>query len=72
MRRFVQSETYARTRLVSGSMMIVLGVVMIIGMFRHAGLDWRAVTGYVLGLALIGLGVMRYREYAARPKGPTR
>jgi uncharacterized membrane protein len=63
MRRFVQSETYARTRLVSGS--------MIIGMFRHAGLDWRAVTGYVLGLALIGLGIMRYREYAARPKGPT-
>lgn len=70
MRRFVQSETYARTRLVSGALFAVLGLVIVVNTARHLGLDWKAVTLYVFGLALIGLGVMRYREYAGRPKGP--
>lgn len=71
MNNFVRSETYARARLVSGSMMIVLGAILLVGMFRRAGFDWMGLPGYVLGLALIGLGVVRYREYVLRKKRPS-
>jgi hypothetical protein len=70
-RQFVRSDGYARARLFSGTVMIVLGIVVVARMFLGAGLDWHGIPGYVLGLALIGLGVVRFREYAARTKGPT-
>lgn len=50
--------------------MIVLGAVLIVGMFRRAGLNWMGLPGYVLGLALIGLGIVRYREFALRKNRP--
>ena len=64
MKKFVRSETYARARLVTGTMYVLLGGV-IIGRTAstQAGHDWRAIAAYVLGLALVLLGLNRYREW---------
>jgi sulfite exporter TauE/SafE len=63
-KKFVRSETYARARLVTGTMYVLLGGV-IIGRIAMAasGRDWRSIAAYVLGVALILLGLNRWREW---------
>jgi hypothetical protein len=65
-RNVVRSPRYARARVVIGAIGALLGVVILVRSFAAQGLDWRALPAYVLGLALIALGVVRWREYAAR------
>lgn len=61
MKRLVQSTGYARFRFVNGVIFIVLGIVLF-AQFAHAvGLRWQGVSGYVLALAFIGLGLYRMR-----------
>ena len=68
MRRTVpQSIGRARFKFVNGLVFIVLGL-FIIAEFVHAlGLRFEAISGYVLGAALIGLGVHRLRMGWPRP-----
>ena len=64
MRNFVRSETYARTRVGIGVLAAIFGTIVIVRMFLLAGIAWQGLPGYVLGLAMIGLGIVRIREYA--------
>jgi hypothetical protein len=63
MRKFVRSETYLRTRLVTGTMFVLLGGLLLGQIVARFGPDWHAIPAYVLGLALILLGLNRWREY---------
>ena len=55
MKRFVNSETFVRARLVNGALFAVLGAVV--------GVHWQAVPGVVLGLAMLALGIVRFRDF---------
>ena len=71
MRRFVHSEGYARARLVTGGIFAILGTIVLVRTLAAAGLNWAALPAYVLGVALIALGAVRYRDwFAARRKRP--
>ena len=63
MRRFVRSEGYARARLVSAALFIVLGALVIYRTFGAAGFSFAALPGCVLGLAMIALGIFRFRDF---------
>jgi uncharacterized membrane protein HdeD (DUF308 family) len=63
MRRIVRSEGYARARLVTGAIFMLLGVVVIVRTVGTAGLQWGAAPAYVLGVAMILLGAFRFYEY---------
>lgn len=65
MKRFVQSEGYARTRLVLATLFIVLGSVTIVRAVMGVGLTWKLLPAFVLGAAMIALGAFRYRDYFA-------
>lgn len=65
MRRLVRSEGYARARLVTGTIAMLLGAVVIVRTLAATGLAFAAITPCVLGAAMIALGVVRYRDYAA-------
>jgi hypothetical protein len=67
-RRIVGSRGYGRARLVNGTLVMLLGVVLIARMFGAFGLRWSAVPAYVLGVAMILLGAFRYYEYHAARK----
>jgi len=70
-RKFVRSETYARARLVTGTMYVLLGGVILGETMRSPfGHDWKAIAAYVLGIALILLGLNRYREWNMVRKNP--
>jgi len=62
-KKFVRSETYARTRLVTGTMFVLLGGLLLGQIVVRFGPDWHAIPAYVLGLALVLLGLNRWREY---------
>jgi uncharacterized membrane protein HdeD (DUF308 family) len=62
-RRIVRSETYARARLVTGSIFILLGIVVIVRTGMATGLQLAAAPAYVLGVAMILLGGFRFYEY---------
>ena len=68
MKKFVRSGTYLRLRLATGTMFILLGGVLLGRVVMLFGLDWHAIPAYVLGLALILLGIWRYREYGVARK----
>jgi hypothetical protein len=69
MKRMVQSEGYARARLVTGSIFAILGAIVLFRTLASVGLTWAALPAYVLGTAMIALGAARYREwFAARGK----
>jgi len=71
MRRFAQSEAYARARLVTATLFAVCGAVVIVRTAAVFGLVMAALPAYVLGLALIALAVVRLRDYrAARRRQP--
>ncbi len=63
MRRLIRSEGYARARLVSAALFIVLGTIVIYRTLAVTGLAGTAIPATVLGLAMIALGVLRFRDY---------
>ncbi len=63
MRRLVRSEGYARARLVSAALFIVLGIFVIYRTFGVARFSLAALPGGVLGAAMIALGLLRFRDY---------
>ncbi len=65
MKRFVRSESYARVRLVSAALFIVFGAAIEFRTFASVGLTGAAVPAYVLGAAMLALGVLRFRDYFA-------
>jgi len=69
-KRFVRSETFARTRLVTGGLFILLGIAIVVRTVAEVGLVGAAVPAYVLGGAMIALGAFRFRDYRAmrRPR----
>ncbi len=65
MKRLVRSEGYARARLVSGSLFGVLGAVVAYRTIAVTGLSLAALPGCVLGLAMLALAALRFRDYFA-------
>ncbi len=65
MKRFVRSQTYARARLISGALFVVLGVSILVRTIADVGLSGSAVPAYVLGAAMVALGAFRFRDYVA-------
>ncbi|PZR57462.1 MAG: hypothetical protein DLM50_05665 [Candidatus Meridianibacter frigidus] len=61
MSRRVRSRTYARFKLFNALLFIVLGVFIIAQMAHAIGARFEAVSGYVLGAALVALGIFRLR-----------
>jgi uncharacterized membrane protein HdeD (DUF308 family) len=66
----VRSEGYARARLASGALFMVLGGVVAYRTLAVAGLAMTAIPAVVLGAAMIALGAFRFRDYfgARRPE----
>ena len=65
MRRLVRSQGYARARLASGTLFGILGAVVAYRSVAFAGLSLAALPGCVLGLAMLALAVLRFRDYFA-------
>ncbi len=65
MKRFVRSQTYARARLISGALFVVLGVSILVRTIADVGFSGSAVPAYVLGAAMVALGAFRFRDYVA-------
>ena len=65
MRRMVRSHGYARARLVNALLFAALGAAIAYRTFAVAGLSISALPGAVVGLAMIGLAVVRWRAYAS-------
>ena len=61
----VRSETYARTRLATATLIGLAGAVLIVRTFLSVRLAGAAVPAYVMGLALLALAFVRFREYRA-------
>lgn len=57
------SKAYAGFKTLNGIVFIVLGAVIIGQLVRMVGLRFEAFGGYVLGAALIMLGVYRALEF---------
>jgi len=57
----MQSVGYARFKFLNGFVFIALGMLVVVQLLRGAGLRWEALSGYVLGAALVGLGLVRLR-----------
>lgn len=53
------SKAYAGFKIFNGVIFIALGVLIIMRMATMVGLRFEAVSGYVLGGALIALGIYR-------------
>ncbi len=70
MRRLVTSSGYARLRVVVGLVAAVLGLSILIKTFLAVGLTTSALPAYVLGAAMVALGLVRLRDYRAigRPR----
>jgi hypothetical protein len=61
----VRGPAYPRVRAAFGLAGMALGAVILWRTFFGIGLDWKGLPAYVLGLALIGLGVAKWRDYRA-------
>ena len=68
MRRMIESRGYGRFKFLNSVIFIALGVLIIVEMARGIGLRLEALSGYVLGLALIALGVFRLRTFLRAPR----
>ncbi|MBC5815810.1 MAG: hypothetical protein GIW97_04635 [Candidatus Eremiobacteraeota bacterium] len=69
MKRMIESPGYGRFKFINSGLFIVLGVLILFQMARGIGLRFEALSGYVLGLALIALGAYRMRSfYVKLPK----
>ncbi|GAC1308150.1 MAG: hypothetical protein NVSMB21_13050 [Vulcanimicrobiaceae bacterium] len=65
MKKFVRGETFARARLVSGALFVLLGIAIVVRTIAEVGLSGSAIPAYVLGTAMIALGAFRFRDYMA-------
>ena len=63
MKRLVRSDGYLRFKLVTGTIFIILGTILIVRTLWATGPRFEAIPAVVLGLALVGLGYVRFREY---------
>lgn len=63
MKTFVRSRTYALIRVVTGSIFIVFGLMILGWTLSTIHLLARGIPAYVMALALIALGVVRIRDY---------
>ena len=57
------SKTYAGFKVVNGVIFIALGIAIIVRMAMGVGLRFEAFSGFVLGAALIALGLYRTVGY---------
>jgi hypothetical protein len=64
-KRLVQSEGYARARLVNGTLFVVLGSVVIVRTLVAVRFGLQVLPACVLGMAMIALGAVRLRDYFA-------
>ncbi len=65
MRNLIRSEGYAKARLVTGSIFMLLGAAVAIRTVIEVGFDGKAVPAVVLGIAMVLLGAFRFRDYFA-------
>ena len=65
MNRFVRSPAYVRMRLFVGTLSAVFGVAIVVRTATTVGFGLQALVPLIAGAAFIGLGVVRWREYAA-------
>ena len=66
----VRSEGYARARLVSGTLFMLLGAVLAYRTLATTGFAGTAIPACVLGAAMIALGAFRFRDYFAARRAP--
>jgi hypothetical protein len=64
--QFFRGMGYARVKLFTGTLFIVLGVVTVVRTIAVVGLNFGAITPLVAGAAMIGLGAFRWRDYLRR------
>lgn len=69
MRRFVRSEGYARGRLFTGALFVLLGATVFYRTLAATGPAAPAIPGCVLGAAMMLLGGFRFRDYFAARAG---
>lgn len=67
MKRMIESPGYGRFKFFNSVLFVAFGILIIVQMARGVGLRFEALSGYVLGLALIALGVYRIRAFYVRP-----
>ena len=70
MKRLVASEGYARAKVASGVLFVVLGIAILGRTLATLGLSITSIAPLVMGAAIAGLGVMRVRDYLARRRSP--
>jgi len=61
--RFVRSPGYVKVRAFSGGLFIVLGAVILVRTVLIIGIGLAAIAPLVMGIALVGLGALRWRDY---------
>ena len=62
---FTRTHSYAIVRLAIGALAALLGCTILVRTLGSVGLVWQAFPAYVLGLALLALGIVRWRDYMA-------
>ncbi|MDQ2681019.1 MAG: hypothetical protein M3Y21_08370 [Candidatus Eremiobacteraeota bacterium] len=62
MKRMVGSPGYGYFKLLMSAAFVVMGVVLIVRIFWF-GISFSILPGLILGVALIGLGVVRIRTF---------
>ncbi|MDP9017586.1 MAG: hypothetical protein M3N19_04635 [Candidatus Eremiobacteraeota bacterium] len=65
--RFIESRSYGRFKFFNSVLFIGFGLLIIFQMARGIGLRIEALSGYVLGLALITLGIFRLKAFIRGP-----
>ncbi|MGH7728503.1 MAG: hypothetical protein ACREM2_06915 [Vulcanimicrobiaceae bacterium] len=68
MKRLVSSRTYGRWRAANGSLFVVCGAAIAIRTAMIVGASPSAIPAYVLGAALVALGIVRIRGYLRSPR----
>jgi hypothetical protein len=64
-RKLVRSAGYQRVRALLGAGFIVLGVVLLYRTIALTGIGTKSIPSFVLGAAMIALGVLRLRDFLA-------
>jgi hypothetical protein len=64
-RKLVRSAGYQRVRALLGAGFIVLGVVLLYRTVALTGIGTKSIPSFVLGAAMIALGVLRLRDFLA-------
>jgi hypothetical protein len=68
--RMVKSRTYARLRGIFGGLFVLLGALIVFQIAHGVGFHIEAAPGILLGIAMIGLGIVRIRGAIATWKSP--